>query len=173
MKNTLKFWWYHWIHRKNELFNNFSESTVLILNYQLPFFQSGWFPGKMNWTGAQLYLEFIQCCWSLKWITKLKYALAQGLFMESWSENEKHSAWRWSILVWCLVEWIWFFKNFSGTIRIGMHRLIFVSSTFEMCRLEVPDLEYIKSFSGKIVTAKIPCRGMCQNGKRFIWRRCV
>ena len=38
-------------------FTNFVKSVVLIVNYQLPFFQSGRFPGKMNWTGVQLDLE--------------------------------------------------------------------------------------------------------------------
>ena len=38
-------------------FNNFGKSIVLILYYQLPFLKSGRFPGKMNWTGAQLDLE--------------------------------------------------------------------------------------------------------------------
>ena len=41
---------------KKWFFNNFGKSLVLILYQQLWFLQSGWFPGKMNWTGTQLHL---------------------------------------------------------------------------------------------------------------------
>ena len=41
---------------KMNFFNNVSKTVVLILYYQLPFLQSGQFPGKMKWTGAQLNL---------------------------------------------------------------------------------------------------------------------
>jgi len=39
---------------KNVVF--FEKSVVLILHYQLPFLQSGRFPGNMNWTGLHLDL---------------------------------------------------------------------------------------------------------------------
>ena len=38
-------------------FNYFGKSVFLILHYQLPFLQGDRYPGKMNWTGAQLDLE--------------------------------------------------------------------------------------------------------------------
>ena len=41
---------------KISFFNNFVQSIVLSLNYQLSFLQSGRFPDKMNWTGVQLDL---------------------------------------------------------------------------------------------------------------------
>ena len=67
--------------------NNFSESVVLILHYQLPFFQSGRFSGKMNGTGTQLDLFLRVYPVYFKFETYLKIevrtgTLAQRLFME-------------------------------------------------------------------------------------------
>ena len=73
-------------------YRNFSKSIVLILHYQLPFFQNGRLPGKMNWTGVQLDLA----SWSsvLEFETHLKMQLrtAQGLSMEYWSAIGKLTA---------------------------------------------------------------------------------
>ena len=71
------------------ILNNFSRSIFLILDYQLTFLQSGRFPGKMNWTGSW---ECIQCSWSSKSISRLKYAQAQCFFIKYWSAFFKYTS---------------------------------------------------------------------------------
>ena len=58
---------------------------------------------KLDW-GAARSCECIPCSWNLKHIWKLKYAQAQGIFLEYWSAIENFAAWMWWILFWGISE---------------------------------------------------------------------
>ena len=61
-------------------FFNFTKTVVLILLYQLPFLQSGGFPGIMNGIGVQLDLENLPSVPDVE--THLKVEACRGTFRE-------------------------------------------------------------------------------------------
>ena len=57
---------------RNIFLYNFIKSILLVFHYQLLFLQSGRFPDKMNWTGAQLDLASLSYPVFLKFETHIK-----------------------------------------------------------------------------------------------------